>query len=100
LPRYEYKCKTCGKTFEAVHGVNDKIEECQFCGKEVRRVFHPIGIVFKGSGFYATDSRRPDNRPYKSESDKKEETDKPAEKTEKTENKEKDAKPKDPAKKS
>lgn len=97
MPRYEYKCKSCEKTFEAVHGVNEKVEECQFCGKEVRRVFHPIGIVFKGSGFYATDSRRPDNRPYKPESDNKEESEKPAEKSEK---KETDTKPKDKAEKS
>lgn len=94
MPRYEYKCKSCGKSFEAVHGVNEKQEECSFCGEEVRRVFHPIGIVFKGSGFYATDSRRPDNKPSKPKSDNKEEASKPADKPE---NKDK---PKDSAKKS
>ncbi|MBU4173469.1 MAG: FmdB family transcriptional regulator [Actinobacteria bacterium] len=57
MPRYEYKCKDCGKTFEVVHGINDNVESCQFCGSEVRRLFHPVGIVFKGSGFYSTDSK-------------------------------------------
>jgi len=57
LPRYEYKCKECGKTFEVAHGINDNVENCQFCDGEVRRLFHPVGIVFKGSGFYSTDSR-------------------------------------------
>ncbi len=57
MPRYEYKCKECDKTFEVVHGINDNVEKCQFCDGEVRRLFHPVGIVFKGSGFYSTDSR-------------------------------------------
>jgi putative FmdB family regulatory protein len=57
VPRYEYKCNDCGKTFEVVHGVNENVNECRFCGGKVRRLFHPVGIVFKGSGFYSTDSR-------------------------------------------
>jgi len=57
VPRYEYRCKKCNKSFDVIHGINDKVDECKFCGSEVRRVFHPVGIVFKGSGFYATDSR-------------------------------------------
>lgn len=55
MPRYEYKCKACNKTFEVVHGFSDCVESCAFCGGDVRRVFHPVGIVFKGSGFYSTD---------------------------------------------
>jgi putative FmdB family regulatory protein len=62
VPRYEYKCKKCDRSFEVIHGVNDKVDECTYCGEEVRRVFHPVGIVFKGSGFYATDSRSSGNR--------------------------------------
>jgi len=57
VPRYEYKCKKCGKTFEVIHGINDNVETCRFCESEVRRLFHPVGIVFKGSGFYSTDSK-------------------------------------------
>jgi putative FmdB family regulatory protein len=62
MPRYEYKCKKCGHQFEVTHGINDNIESCESCGGEVRRVFHPVGIVFKGSGFYATDAKKPSNR--------------------------------------
>lgn len=58
MPCYEYKCKKCEKRFEVVHGFDDNVEECEFCGGPVRRVFYPVGIVFKGPGFYATDSRK------------------------------------------
>lgn len=57
MPRYEYKCNECGKSFEITHGIDDNVESCEFCGGGVRRLFHPVGIVFKGSGFYSTDSR-------------------------------------------
>jgi putative FmdB family regulatory protein len=57
MPTYEYKCDKCDHTFEEFHGVNDNVEECPKCGEKVRRVFHPVGIIFKGSGFYKTDSR-------------------------------------------
>jgi putative FmdB family regulatory protein len=59
MPRYDYRCKKCGREFEATHGIHDKVRKCDECGGEVRRVFHPVGIVFKGSGFYATDSKKP-----------------------------------------
>ncbi|MDY6796731.1 MAG: FmdB family zinc ribbon protein [Actinomycetota bacterium] len=58
MPTYEYKCNKCGHIFEEVHGFDDNVESCPECGGEVRRVFHPVGIIFKGSGFYSTDSRR------------------------------------------
>jgi len=77
LPRYEYKCKKCDESFEVTHGINDTVEKCEKCGGEVRRVFHPVGIVFKGSGFYATDSRKPDNKPGKPYSEIADELDKP-----------------------
>lgn len=57
MPRYEYKCGKCHRNFEVTHGINESVEECEYCSGPVRRVFHPVGIVFKGSGFYATDSR-------------------------------------------
>lgn len=62
MPRYEYKCKKCNKSFEVIHGINDTVDSCKFCEGEVRRVFHPVGIVFKGSGFYATDARNASNK--------------------------------------
>ena len=63
MPTYEYKCKDCDTTFEVVHGINDSVESCGSCGGKVRKVFHPIGVIFKGSGFYATDSKKPSNKP-------------------------------------
>jgi len=63
VPRYEYKCKKCDRNFEVTHSIHDSVETCEECGGEVRRVFHPVGILFKGSGFYATDSKKPDNKP-------------------------------------
>lgn len=58
MPLYEYQCKPNGHRFEVRHGMNeDPVATCPECGGQVRRVIHPVGIVFKGSGFYATDSR-------------------------------------------
>lgn len=62
MPRYEYKCRKCEKNFDVTHGINDTVERCVHCDStDIRRVFHPVGIVFKGSGFYATDSKKPPN---------------------------------------
>lgn len=55
MPRYEYECKSCKKRFEVVHGVNETVDSCKYCGGSVRKVFHPVGVIFKGSGFYSTD---------------------------------------------
>jgi len=58
VPLYEYECKPNHHRFEARHGYNDEaLKVCPECGGDVRRVIQPVGIVFKGSGFYATDSR-------------------------------------------
>lgn len=58
MPLYEYQCLPSGHRFEVRHGINEEpVTECPECGGTVRRVIHPVGIVFKGSGFYATDSR-------------------------------------------
>jgi putative FmdB family regulatory protein len=62
MPRYEYKCNKCEKTFEVVHSINENIDSCESCGGDVRRVFHPVGIVFKGSGFYKTDNKSSSGR--------------------------------------
>ena len=56
MPVYEYRCKSCGKTHEIEHGFHDsRPTECPSCGGTLVRVFHPIGLVFKGSGFHKTD---------------------------------------------
>jgi putative FmdB family regulatory protein len=58
LPLYEYQCRACRKTAEVRHGFKETFEgKCENCGGEMARVFTPAGIVFKGSGFYLTDSR-------------------------------------------
>lgn len=64
MPVYEYRCKSCGKTHEIEHGFNDRRPtECPSCGGELVRVFHPIGLVFKGSGFHKTDYGGSSSRP-------------------------------------
>lgn len=58
MPLYEYQCLPAGHRFEVRHGMTETpVQVCSECGGAVRRVIHPVGIVFKGSGFYATDSR-------------------------------------------
>jgi len=60
MPTYEYECRHCGIRFERRQSVYDEpVSECPDCGGAVRRVLFPVGIIFKGSGFYITDSRRP-----------------------------------------
>jgi len=55
---YEYHCQTCGVRFERRQHMNDEpIKTCPECGGEVRRLIQPVGIIFKGSGFYVTDNR-------------------------------------------
>jgi len=59
MPTYEYQCKTCRQHFERVQRFSDApITECPHCGGEVRRVIHPAGVIFKGTGWYKTDSRK------------------------------------------
>ena len=59
MPLYEYQCLPNGHRFEVRHGITEEpVKVCPECGGGVRRVIHPVGIVFKGSGFYATDSRQ------------------------------------------
>lgn len=60
MPTYEYECKHCGYVFEAFQKITDKpLSACPKCSKEVRRLISSgAGIIFKGSGFYATDYRK------------------------------------------
>jgi putative FmdB family regulatory protein len=58
MPTYEYECTVCGQHIEVFQRFSeDPLTTCGVCGGKLRKVFHPAGIVFKGSGFYATDSR-------------------------------------------
>jgi putative FmdB family regulatory protein len=55
MPFYEYRCDN-GHTFEVMQKMSDDpVRECQVCGASVQRVFHPVAVHFKGSGFYNTD---------------------------------------------
>lgn len=59
MPLYDYQCKQCQTVTEVRHGFKDvHAEACPQCGGPLTRVFNPAGIVFKGSGFYITDSRK------------------------------------------
>ena len=56
MPTYEYTCRACGHIFEIVQKMSDDpLTMCPECGGELRKVFAPPAISFKGSGFYATD---------------------------------------------
>ena len=58
MPTYQYTCTECGEPVEAVQKFSDApLTVCTACGGRLRKVFSPVGIVFKGSGFYRTDSR-------------------------------------------
>jgi putative FmdB family regulatory protein len=58
VPTYQYACTECGDRLEVVQRFSDDpLTVCAVCGGKLRKVFSPVGIVFKGSGFYRTDSR-------------------------------------------
>jgi putative FmdB family regulatory protein len=62
VPTYQYTCTECGEPIEAVQKFTDApLTVCAACGGRLRKVFSPVGIVFKGSGFYRTDSRNGSN---------------------------------------
>jgi putative FmdB family regulatory protein len=59
MPIYEYACTACGERTEAKQGFDDPpLEKCPVCGGRLRKLYSPVGIVFKGSGFYATDAKK------------------------------------------
>jgi putative FmdB family regulatory protein len=59
VPLYDYKCTSCGNQYEMREGFDAPARQpCPKCGQEAKRVLHPPPIVFKGSGFYITDSRK------------------------------------------
>jgi putative FmdB family regulatory protein len=57
MPTYQYACSACGHAFEVVQSFSDSaLTECPECKGEVKKVYSNVGVVFKGSGFYKTDS--------------------------------------------
>ncbi len=64
MPLYAYRCESCGVQFDARQSFDDEpLTTCPECGEEaLRKLYQPVGIVFKGSGFYATDHRSPSGR--------------------------------------
>jgi putative FmdB family regulatory protein len=58
MPTYTYRCQKCGHEFERFQSMSDEpVKRCEKCRSKVQRVFHPVGIVLKGPGFYKTDHR-------------------------------------------
>ena len=58
MPTYEYACRDCGRNLEVVQSfTDDPLETCGRCGGRLRKVFSAAGIIFKGSGYYVTDTR-------------------------------------------
>jgi putative FmdB family regulatory protein len=58
VPTYSYKCTSCSKIEDIVHGINDQYNEICDCGGDMNKVFYPAGVSFKGSGFYINDSKK------------------------------------------
>jgi len=60
MPTYQYACNACGHEFEAFQSFTDaSLTECPECKGEIRKIYAAVGVVFKGSGFYKTDSSKP-----------------------------------------
>jgi putative FmdB family regulatory protein len=56
MPRYDFRCPGCDTTFEVVRPASERdVPSCPDCGQQAKRVFTPVGVVFKGSGFHSTD---------------------------------------------
>ncbi len=63
MPTYQYRCTECGEDLEAVQKFSDPaLTTCPTCSGQLRKVFNAVGVVFKGSGFYRTDSRNGSKR--------------------------------------
>ncbi|HZQ97894.1 MAG TPA: FmdB family zinc ribbon protein [Chloroflexota bacterium] len=72
MPLYEYACRACDQHIEVKQSFSDPpLTVHDGCGGELRRVLQPVGIVFKGSGWYITDSRKPESSSSESKSESK-----------------------------
>jgi len=71
MPIYTYRCENCGVQFDRQQHFDDPVlKKCPECNKRsLRKVFLPVGIVFKGSGFYSTDHRSPSGQVSRKEKD-------------------------------
>lgn len=59
MPTYEYACTSCGERLEAKQSFDDPpLDTCPQCGGKLRKLYSPVGVVFKGSGFYSTDAKK------------------------------------------
>ena len=81
MPIYTYKCENCGIQFERHQSFSDQpLSHCPECSKKsLKKVYTPVGIVFKGSGFYATDHHSPSGQAPKTQSDEGMDSKKPTE---------------------
>jgi len=85
MPTYGYKCQKCANEFDVLQKMTDApVAACPKCGGPVKRMFHPIGIIFKGSGFYTTDNKKKSAQPAAPETTSESKSE---DKTEKTETK-------------
>jgi putative FmdB family regulatory protein len=79
MPLYEYKCSTCGYSFEVLQKVNEpRLKKCPRCGGLLKKVLSPPAIQFKGSGWYVTDYARNEKRQNESAVKDKSKSEKPA----------------------
>ena len=65
MPIYEYRCSSCDHRFEVFRKVSDASsnDKCPKCKKPAKRVFHPVGVIYKGSGFHSTDYKKKNSVP-------------------------------------
>jgi putative FmdB family regulatory protein len=83
MPIYEYACTKCGERTEARQSFSDPpLEVCPICGGKLRKLYSPVGIVFKGSGFYSTDARKSGSGSGSGSKDEKKSEKKPEKKSE------------------
>lgn len=95
MPLYEYECENCGHRFERIQSINDEpMRQCPECAGAVHKLFFAAGIIFKGSGWYITDSRKAtsgavsgESKPSAGESKTADAATKPAEASAKAESK-------------
>lgn len=69
MPLYRYQCSDCGYSFVVLKGKPSNTEICENCGGEARKVISPVGIMFKGSGYYTTDYRKSRDKKDKGKED-------------------------------
>ncbi|CAG1020269.1 hypothetical protein MTYM_00160 [Methylococcales bacterium] len=82
MPMYEYECENCGVHFDRIQSIQaEPVRQCPECSGAVHKVMHAAGIIFKGSGWYITDSRKSTSGAVTGESPKKETTESKTEKS-------------------